>query len=104
MEVKQTTEATAMKTCFNCRWLTSESEIGTFCQKNLDHPVNDDLSPGKAAITIAANCQSYEFADDDPTDLDPNRYDIYSDVLRLQGMGLLDKNGMPTDAFFECLV
>jgi hypothetical protein len=92
-----------MKTCFNCRWLGSEYEIGAFCQKDLDHPVSDDLSPGKAAIVIAANCQGHEFADDDPTDLDSNRYDIYSDVLRLQGMGLLDKNGMPTDAFFECL-
>jgi hypothetical protein len=37
----------------------------------------------------------------DTADCQEDDYDIYSDVLRLQGMGLLDKDGMPTDAFFE---
>lgn len=96
------------KTCFNCRWLGSEPEIGIFCQKDLDNGLYTNLYPQDAAKAIAAQCSEYSFLDDsDPDipdlDVDPD-IDLYADVLRLQGMGLLDKDGMPTDEFFNCLV
>ena len=104
------------KSCHNCKnchsWYfsaTREDPEDSSWQCKLELDDGDDpagLNDAQLAEHFAKDCQSYEFQPelpeppDDFIEPDPE-YDIHADTVRLMGMGLLDRDGMPTDAFFE---
>lgn len=104
-----------IKSCHNCKnchsWHFSATredpeDSGWECKLELDiGDVDDTLSETELGIYFAEHCPSYEFQPElpEPPDEfinpDPDMK-LLSDTVRLQDMGLLDENFMPTDAFF----
>lgn len=105
------------KSCLNCVNCHSWYEPATYwepgdsgweCKLALDTVESDDAGLGiPLGQYIAKNCPKYEYQEPD-TQEPPDEFiesdpelDLLTDSLRLQGMGLLDENLSPTDAFFE---
>ena len=105
-----------IKSCHNCKnchsWYSPATredpeDSGWECKLELDTFESDDAGSGIAlAEYFAKDCKSYEFRlelsepPDDFIEPDPE-LELLNDTVRLMGMGLLDRDGMPTDAFFE---
>lgn len=104
------------KSCLNCihchSWYEPQtywepSDSGWECKLELDTVESDDAGLGiPLGQYLAKDCPKYEYQEpeQDPPDefIEPDpELNLLMDNMRLQNMGLLDEDFMPTEAFFE---